>query len=258
MSKHGTCKLCGSYSKLIKQSHIIPNFMYKSLLDEGNKFFFLSLKNNIHKPQVFQTGVFDKYILCRTCENELLSKLEKYSSYVLYGGRSKEDILVTNKKSLDGIRTIHVQNIDYRKFKLFVLSVIWRAHISSHVFFKNVDIGSHDKIIKGMLLSGNAGLESEYRISIFAFKDSSDNLMRFFLNPEVKKDDENHFITFFINGFLYFISLQTDSSFSFLTTLFLKESGEIEIPILSGELANNMLNALGLSKEFSSFFTELK
>ena len=57
----GKCKLCGHEKELCKQSHIIPNFMYKDLFDENNRMYTISGKKNvISKTGVRQTGEFEK------------------------------------------------------------------------------------------------------------------------------------------------------------------------------------------------------
>lgn len=89
MFQNGPCKLCGKHAKLLKKSHIIPNFMYRGLFDESNKMSVVPLDNPQAKPQFIQTGYFEKYILCGKCDNELLGSLEKYAATLLYGGTIK-------------------------------------------------------------------------------------------------------------------------------------------------------------------------
>ena len=86
----GECKLCGNEKKLCKQSHIIPNFMYKDLFDEKNRMYTFSGKRGVNrKTKVQQTGEFDKNILCKDCDNNKIGELERYASLILYDGFPK-------------------------------------------------------------------------------------------------------------------------------------------------------------------------
>lgn len=255
MNQNGPCKLCGKSAKLIKQSHIIPNFMYQGLFDETNRMILMPLSSSSEKSRFYQTGFFDKYILCKKCENEVLSKLEKYSSTILYGGTSRNPPVFEKRKGPDGVRSIGISNLDYTRFKLFLLSILWRAHISSNKFFNKVSVGEHESILREMIMSGNAGAEDEYKIAIVAIKDRIDNLVRIMPNPEVKKYDGGHFAAFFLSGFIYFINLQRKTDFLVFDKSILKESGEIEIPIISGELASRFLKAFGLSDDIADYFS---
>ena len=255
MNQNGPCKLCGKSAKLIKQSHIIPNFMYQGLFDETNRMILMPLGNQSEKSRFYQTGFFDKYILCKKCENEILAKLEKYSSTILYGGKSRNPPLFEKRKGPDGVRSVGISNLDYSQFKLFLLSILWRSHISLNKFFNKVSIGEHESVLRKMIISGNAGREDDYKIVIVAIKDRVDNLVRIMPNPEVTKYDGGHFATFFISGFIYFINLQVKTDFQLFEKSILKGSGEIEIPIISGELAGKFLKAFGLSDDIADYFS---
>lgn len=255
MSQTGQCKLCYKHGRLIKQSHVIPNFMYQGIFDENNSITLYPLTNQNEKPKSYQTGFFEKYILCQKCENELFGGLERYSATILYGGNTKNPAILERRMGIDGIRSVLIKNIDYRLFKLFVLSILWRAHVAKNKFFKKIDIPEHEPILRNMLLSGNAGKEGHYKISIIAIKNKAETLIRIFPDPEIKKNDKDYFATFFINGFVYFINLHPQTQFPIFKQSILRETGEIEIPIIEGDLSNKFFKAFGLSDKVANYFT---
>ena len=59
------CQLCKEEKQLLKNSHIIPNFLYKGLYDEKHKIINVNLYN-LEDMVVHQTGFKDKDILCAT------------------------------------------------------------------------------------------------------------------------------------------------------------------------------------------------
>ena len=75
-------------------------------------------------------------------------------------------------------------------------------------------------------------------------------LSDFVLEPDMRRENNSHFVHFIIGGFIYFIELKENSGFALMDRYFLKQSGDMEIPLLSGEIANDMLKALGLPKTF--------
>jgi hypothetical protein len=250
--ENNICLLCEEESNLIKQSHIIPNFMYRGLFDDDNRMALASFKNE--KTHFIQTGFFDKYILCQKCDNGRIGKLEKYAAEFIYGDNHNSKIQMKKLKGIDGVRSIGVNNIDYRAFKLFILSILWRAHISKNPFFKKIDLGRDGDIIKDMLLNTDAKHEEDYRISILAVKGANDHLVRVVPDPELSSIEGKRFATFFINGFAYFIAIDADVNFALFKLSYLKHSGEIEIPIVDGEVANRLLKAFGLSEEIANYF----
>jgi hypothetical protein len=145
-----TCKLCLEEREL-KNSHIIPEFIYSSLYDEKHRFHEISVDEN-KKNKLPQKGVRE-YLLCGECE-QLLSKNERYASLVLNGRFS-----LTVRK--DG-KLIHLGGIEYSKFKLFALSVLWRAGISSLDVFDQVKLGPHENVLRNMILNSEPGGEEVY------------------------------------------------------------------------------------------------
>ena len=114
------CKLCGKVDKL-RNSHIIPEFLFKPLYDSKHRFHVLSTV--LDSPNRYeQKGIREK-LLCQSCET-LLSKHEGYARTVLFGGTE-----ISVRKE-DG--NYIIGDIDYKKFKLFQISILWRAGISNH------------------------------------------------------------------------------------------------------------------------------
>lgn len=145
-----TCKLCQKEREL-KKSHIIPEFIYSSLYDEKHRFHEIS-DDVKKKNKLPQKGIREK-LLCLECEQHL-SKYERYASLILNGGYS---LNVRNEGKL-----IQLNNIDYQKFKLFALSILWRAGVSKRRIFSQVHLGPHEDNIRQMILNENPGAQHQY------------------------------------------------------------------------------------------------
>jgi len=118
------CKLC-LLEKDIVNSHIIPKFFYKSLYDKKlHRFHVLSTDPRITK-KYDQKGMRQK-LLCEDCEQKI-SKYERYVNHIINGGI---EVWVGDKGAC-----IEAAGIDYTKYKLCLLSILWRAGISTLPFF---------------------------------------------------------------------------------------------------------------------------
>lgn len=147
------CHLC-LQERDIRNSHIIPEFLYRPGYDEKGRLLALE-KGNI-KPRYVQKGLHEK-LLCDACENLLANRYEDYFAKLWYLNKTLPDTINAD--------FLEVENLDYNLFKLFHLSILWRASISRLAPFKEVSIGiEQEERLREMLLAGNSGLPTEYQI----------------------------------------------------------------------------------------------
>lgn len=174
------CALCLKDKKLCR-SHIIPEFMYSSLYDEKNHFHALSAVEG-RNCWTAQQGVWE-WLLCSDCETQF----SKYETYVssLMSGTSALDV----KK--DG-RLIALEGIDYTRFKLFQLSILWRAGISTMEFFSNIKLGPHGESLRLMLLSENPGEPQEYPVLLFPILHEDEPLTDLIVQPSAIRLESGH------------------------------------------------------------------
>ena len=145
-----TCRLCREEAPL-KKSHIIPEFLYASMYDEKHRFHELSTSES--KKNRFAPKGVRETLLCDNCEQKL-SKNERYASLLLNGG-----IPITYKPNS---KSIKVEGLEYASFKLFGLSILWRASVSTLDIFKQVILGPHEELLRKMILNEDPGKEHEY------------------------------------------------------------------------------------------------
>lgn len=165
------CKLCLQEKLLIKKSHIIPDFMYEGLFDDKHR---IAQKNFvINRDSLPANGVYDKHILCANCDNNIIGGYESYAARELFKP-SMNGFIDTLKQKLDNfsgdITNVTISRINYQKAKLFLLSILWRANISTHPLFKfvNLDITTSEQI-RQMLYSGLPCKSNLFEVSVAAF-----------------------------------------------------------------------------------------
>jgi hypothetical protein len=234
--KPGICKLCLAQRKLIKKSHVIPRFMYGNMFDDGKTVVPQSLKDNVvSSGKTIQTGYYDKYIICQHCENDILGKLDRYGANVLYKGNN--DLKANHGPKKDGLRPLFVTGIEYDNFKVFLLSILWRAHISINPFFENIDLAASAEIIRKTVLNNLHVDDSVYRVQIFALKYNPTELQKIVVSPLRIVADGADFYAFIINGVAYLINMQLVDEPSFFAKGFLRNDGSVEVHELDQPLA---------------------
>jgi hypothetical protein len=103
-----------------------------------------------------QAGIYDSRILCSACEAEF-TNWDTHGFDVLSKTRGDDEALRTQEGIVCGLIP---RELVYQTFKIFLLSVLWRASVSSHVFFARIDLGPHEQRIRSILKS-SAPLEAE-------------------------------------------------------------------------------------------------
>lgn len=188
------CKLCQNPSPL-QNSHIIPEFVFTSLYDDKHRMNVLSTRKQ--KPRPYEQKGLREKLLCANCETKL-SQLELYAK-TAFDGKCAERRLP---------RVIIVKDVDYKKFKLFLLSVIWRASISSLDFFSEVNLGYHEEILRKIILSEDPGSSDKYGIVPFALVDGHKIETGIITQPSRKKMYGQVGYKFIFGGFMwaYFVS----------------------------------------------------
>ena len=126
------CKLCLEKED-IQVSHIIPDAFFRFVKDK---------KENVGKYiEVSESGnkfaqeSYAELLLCRECEQKFSNEFESYVIELVL--RNPKNVGVSSTK---GSKQVTFTNLDYRKLKLFQMSLLWRAAISSLDFYKYVEL----------------------------------------------------------------------------------------------------------------------
>jgi len=210
------CRLCLRTLPL-RNSHIIPEWLYRPLYDE------------IHRYRVLQAGKGDRKIfgqkgirermLCQSCETNL-SVYEGYARGVLAGGVEIEI------QKLEG--GIAVCGLDYAKFKLFQLSVLWRAGVARNSFFSRVELGSHSETLRQMLRAGDPGAGGDYGCILVSVLAESQLVTDLITQPTSEVVNGWPMVRFLFGGHAWLFLLGQGNSHPF-AKLFLDTTGRLEI-----------------------------
>ncbi len=148
------CKLCNLDKKLCN-SHIVPESAYGSLYDKKHRFY--EVTNLQKKLPLLQKGLRES-LLCKQCEQHL-NKYEKYFADIWF-----QNQLIPNHVPTEIFK---ISGLDYRRLKLFHMSILWRAGIASREEFANVNLSNHEECLRQLILDDNPGDPNQY--SVFGY-----------------------------------------------------------------------------------------
>lgn len=98
------------------------------------------------KHYTVQSGSHQNGTFCEECDNVGLGKLERYASNNLYhkayfkNGEAFKTVPVRN-----GMEIIQCEQLEYNPYKLFLLSLLWRASISTEAVFANFKLSADEE-----------------------------------------------------------------------------------------------------------------
>lgn len=153
MKDSNICRLCLANSEL-RESHIIPGSIIGLIRDETLDNRFYELHNKLDKT--IQDGP-KEYLLCNDCEQKI-GRYEKYFKEAIH--LSRHGIEIKHNQ-----QCVVIDNLDYRKAKLFFLSLLWRMSISSLREFENVCLGENEEEIRKMIVREQPGKSCEYPVN---------------------------------------------------------------------------------------------
>lgn len=240
------CQLCLQEKKLLKKSHIIPNFLYKDLLGSDNRLVNINM-DNFDEYNFTHSGFYDKDILCSDCDGGLLSKLETYASNCLYfrgSKRSRNQIQTQLLGDNEILPSVRFHNLDYTKTKLFLLSILWRAHISRQPFFKEVNLGPYAERLRKMILEHDAGMEDEFEVILLHVDTAKTRAEQGLYQPRKLRGNGNYQYAFIINRIIYHYNVSPHNKMSIYEKGIIKNDGILDIGLLKGDVARSYFDSV--------------
>lgn len=161
MDSTSICRLCLKRRKLCN-SHIFPEFFYEPMYDAKHRIH--SVPANPEERIQWEQKGLREYLLCIECDNQL-SRYEVYAKPLFDKGNiGRQPRVVENT-----MHHVLIENVNYKLFKLFQLSLLWRAGVASRQEFSTVNLGPyHEKKLRTMLQQENPGKPHEYGCLLMA------------------------------------------------------------------------------------------
>ena len=226
------CRLCNNEATL-KDSHIIPDLAYRAILDKQSHPRMVVVRNVtigkvVDKTQ--QTG-FKEHLLCGACE-------QQFSRYESYAAKELFNKSLPTPSQLDPLgRLLMLENLEYKPLKLFLISLLWRAGVASHNFFKCVKLGPHETILHRMLLDENPGAATDYGCTVCSLLPEHEiDFREVMFQPLQTRTDGHNGYLFVLRGLAFSFYISNHQLSASIKQSFLSIEGNL--PILRMRIGN--------------------
>lgn len=225
------CKFCLREARLVK-SHIIPEFMYEysRLYDKKHRFFEIERAKDAREFEYKQKGLREP-LFCKECKDKM-SKWEKYAKKTLYGGHNPKYVNQAGRRCEEYVL---FTGVDYKKFKLFLLSILWRASVTKLDEFSEISLGPHEERIRKMIFEETPGNKDDYGCIITAVMLDNSTMKGFVIPGGTMRVHGHNCCRFFIGGLLYGFFVSKHNVPNQVRGLFLNRSNELRIVITKVE-----------------------
>lgn len=116
------------------KSHIFSKGFFRVLPEYANV---QSISPNGEKLRRLPTALHDHNIICRDCESRIFSPLDDYGIQIFRDKINSRTVRILCNADL---RIVLFKNLDYRKIRAFIASVLWRVSVSKLTELNSIDI----------------------------------------------------------------------------------------------------------------------
>ncbi len=217
LTSRSCCALCLKSAKLCK-SHIISRFLLWQAFAESNSAVVKSVFPGEPSFKNQGDGHWER-LLCWDCE-------QRFQTWETYA----RDILFDRPKRIDvqSHLGIHITGIDYRKFKLFQMSLLWRISACRLPFYSRVRLGPLEEELRQMLVDGDAGDPTTFGCTMVALTMQDGTPACPVIEPVTATIRTFRRVHFYAGGFAWTFSVSRRPNLS-QTPYFLSREGEIFI-----------------------------
>lgn len=185
------CRLCDKERPLIK-AHIIPEGFFRVLRDETEVPHLLTNKPGAY-PKKAPIGVYDKSILCKDCD-QIFAPWDDHAQQVMLHEFSNA-LPIEVGQTRFGWR---IDRFDYSQLKLFFISLLWRASVSMHDFYRKVSLGRFEDELKDIIRKKEPGPADAFAVTLAKFDHPDLTCM---LDPHTERFHGINYCRFYLAGF---------------------------------------------------------
>ena len=185
------------------------------MYDEKHRYLQVSLDT---KEKFAQKGIRE-YLLCQECETKL-SRYERYAAEII---RNIPNFLLDSSE-----RFTYSEDVNYSQFKLFQLSIIWRAGVSKSEMFESVSLGKHEEKIRKMIDEEKPGKSSDYGCLMITVPNTR-IIDKIIWSPTREKLFGHNGYRFFTGNLFWYFFVSSHTPDRSSQEFFLKENGLLRI-----------------------------
>jgi hypothetical protein len=217
------CRPCETQQRPIK-AHVVPEGFFRALRDDSGVTELRTNKRGV-PPKRAPVGVYDMAILCSRCDN-VFSPWDKHAQDILLRDFAETRAIYDGDEKIAW--TIH--EFDYKLLKLFFVSLLWRASVSTHEFYRRVDIKSFEQEMRDMILAENPGAPETFAVTLSRFDHPA---YRGIFDPHRDRFDGINYVRFYLAGFVAHIKVDRRPPPDFLSSFVIRAGAPIIVLLRS-------------------------
>ena len=236
-----SCRLCKEERPIVK-SHVFPEWLYAPLYGKKRRFF--DLRTRKMKRRGTLPKVIQEELLCHECEQRI-GKWEGYAHEVFFGNNPSIKVQDCEDRFV-------ITGIQYAPFKLFQLSLIWRATITSRPEVPTINLGPHAERLRKMLIREQPGERHEYGVMLMIPSPSIQEMMEHSIDPPKRQSGKVYGHTAYtaVFGGLFWTFFVSSHSEGLQNDMFLSRNGRL--PVFGFEMP-----AIEFMREFERYLSSL-
>jgi hypothetical protein len=194
------CRLCLEDREL-RNSHIVPEFLYVDLYNGDHKMMGINGRGS-NGWQIQQKGIRE-HLFCEECEQHFNKNFEK----------PFHESWIKNCPLPSPWVTDQIIKVDYDSFKLFHLSVLFRASVSSLAMFSEVSLGPHEERLRKMLFDVASGSQEIYPIFGWAvIHHETNEVIKMVSKAQLRKYGRHHCYGIMYGGVQWWVCVASDKN----------------------------------------------
>lgn len=185
------CKFCGIESALIK-AHIIPAGFFRRI-QLGKEALEVITNTAGEYTKRSQLGEYDRIVCCK-CE-AIWQEWDNYAQELL----AEEPLNGTARYRGNRKICYVVDNYEYKKLKLFFISLVWRASVSSRKFFARVSLCQFEDKAKQHIVNNDPGGSEDFSVVLSKFDHP---LSKAILDPYMYDNSGVNYVRFYLASYM--------------------------------------------------------
>lgn len=163
------CLLCLGQRTFIK-AHAIPEAFFREMRIDGESPTLVSGMAGQYSKRA-PIGVYDEEILCGECEAKF-RQIDDYGIEVLLRKFGEVFHPIERAGKIAGFEST---TVDPNRLLQFLVTVLWRASVSSHDFYSKVDLGPHELLSRTAVTSSSTALPTLFDAVLSRWRNEDEN-----------------------------------------------------------------------------------
>jgi hypothetical protein len=198
------CRLCGKDGELV-DSHIIPKAFHRDLKGGSDGAPIIIGTNPLAFPKRNPGGIYEEDLLCRPCE-ERFGPWDDYGAQCLIQNYARDvQPLNFNGEEL----AYKFPTWDEERLRMFALSLLWRAAVTTNETFSAVTLGPHLARLTERILAGDPGSADDFSVMLVRWSTMAthESLRKIQMSPYPVKLLGINEVKMFMGGFVIHVKV---------------------------------------------------